>query len=328
MIIRLVGLCRLPLPTLEGICTDCARLVGPAGQPVEETLAAVSEFVFVKDECFREEIASVLGSAPPPAPSAGDGSRCLAGKTIPRSGPGSVTSRVLVSEKIIVPIVWYYERGLRYEAEEERYVISHEIGHSWDFFTRRIVPPKELTAEAMRAAPFRIETAAKYHFQRLAFEVAACVNSARAISEELLSKRYGATRKVVGESTERIHRELNELRVGTGDMRKASYNVHGELWSILTDCAQILATISANTGLAIDCKHPWADTPWENVLRRHSEAVRTLVASYPQWPAGAVLPFQDVWQALGAEIFSCRFVEDEVEDRVVLRDSVSNRPQQ
>ena len=259
----------------------------------------------------------MIGSAPLPAPSAHDGSRCLAGKAIPSSGPGCVTSRVLIPEKIIVPIVWCYERGLRYEAEEERYVISHEIGHSWDFFLRRLVSPRELTADEMRATPFRIQAATDHHSQRLAFEVAACINSARAVSAGLLSKRYGTTRTVVGESTERINRELNELRTGIADTRKASYNVHGELWGILTDCAEIFATISANTRLADGCEHPWVGTCWEDVLRRHSEVIGRLASSYPEWSADAMVPVRDVWRALGAELFHCRFVEGASEDRVV-----------
>ena len=129
---------------------------------------------------------------------------------------------------------------------------------------------------------------------------------------------------MVKESAQRIWSVLEGLRTGTADTRKASYIVHQELWSILTDCAQIFATISANPRLADKCEHPWADTPWENVLRLHLEAIRTLVASYPQWHAGAMRPVQDVWQSLGAEIFRCRFVEDEPEDRVVVRDSVSS----
>jgi hypothetical protein len=314
---RLVGLCRIPLPTLETICTDCARLVGPLGRPVEETLAAVSEFIFIKEDRFGEEIASAIGSTAGPTPPVVQGSRSLAGKAVPRDGPGGVTSRVLIPENIIVPIVYCYERGLSYEVEEERYIISHEIGHSWDFFMRRILPPKELTADEMRATPFRIQATAQYHFQRLAFEVAACVNSARAVSAELLSRRYATTRTVAVESTDCIKRVLEKLRTGIIDTRKASYIVSGELWSILTDCAQIFATISANTGLADDCEHLWADTPWENVLHRHLEAVRTLVDSYPQWPVDVMLPVRDVWQALGSELFNCRFVEGETEDRVV-----------
>ena len=89
-----------------------------------------------------------------------------------------------------------------------------------------MVSPKELTAEETLAAPFRIHTATQYYCQRLASEVAACINSCRAVSAELLSKRYGTTRTVVKDSAQRIWSVLEGLRTGTVDTRKASYIVH------------------------------------------------------------------------------------------------------
>jgi len=204
------------------------------------------------------------------------------------------------------------------EVEERRYVISHEIAHAWDFFVRGMVSPKELTAEETLAAAFRIHTATEYHCQRLASEIAACIHSSRAVSAALLSKRYGTTRTVVKESAQRIWSVLDALRTGTMDTRKASYIVHQELWSILTDCAQIFATISAITPLADGCEHPWVGTCWEKVLCRHLEAVRTLASSYPHWSADTVRQVQDVWEALGEEVFNCRFAGGGSEDRVVL----------
>ena len=48
-----IGL-QLSRPDLEQICIDCAKLVGLGrqSQPVEETLATVSEFAFIRDDRF------------------------------------------------------------------------------------------------------------------------------------------------------------------------------------------------------------------------------------------------------------------------------------
>ncbi|MGD0383026.1 MAG: hypothetical protein ABSA77_05850 [Thermoguttaceae bacterium] len=317
MEIQRVGL-GIPLPTLERICMDCASLVGPQGQPIEEVLASVSEFIFVQKDRFGQEIASALGSITQPIPATDDGNFCLAGKAIPCRGPGgAVTSKVFINEIIIIPIVnccWQPQNIV----EEYRYVISHEIGHSLDYFIRRIVSPRELTADEMRATPFRIHTTAEYHSQRLAFEVAAEINSARAVSADLLSRMYKLTRETVCRHKEFIDRELGKLQNGVVDAREASYLVNSALWSILTDCAQIFATMSANTRFSDGYRHPWVDSPWENILRRQLEIVRTLVKSYPQWPADAMLPVQDVWRDLGIELFNCRFVKGEIEDHVVV----------
>ena len=91
---------------LEQICTDCARLVGLGrqSQPVEETLAAVSEFVFIRDDRFGEQIDLALGiTGRPGRPSSTEGGR-IAGKTIASRGPGGVTGRVLIPRTTIFPI--------------------------------------------------------------------------------------------------------------------------------------------------------------------------------------------------------------------------------
>jgi hypothetical protein len=278
----------------------------------------VSEFIFVTEKRFDEVIESAIGSVGQPIPTADDRKPIRAGKAISSNGPGGiVTSRVFIRESIVVPIV-YYSCQPQDTVEECRYVISHEIGHSWDFFIRRVVPPKELTDDERHIKPFRIQTAADYHSLRLGFEVAACVNSVRAVSKELFSRRYKLTRDRVCECKEFIERELGKLRSEVVEAREASYLVNAALWSVLAECAKIFATMSANTRLSDGYRHPWVDTPWENVLRRHLEVVRTLVNSYPHWPADAMMPVRDVLRTLGTELFNCRFVEGESEDHVVV----------
>jgi len=110
---------------------------------------------------------------------------------------------------------------------------------------------------------------------------------------------------------------LDKLRCGNIDTRNASYRINENLWEILTECAKIFSTMIANARLADGCSHPWVGTPWENVLLRHLDVVQMLVNSYPQWTPDAMRPLQDIWQALGTDLFKCRFVEGEKEDSVV-----------
>jgi len=306
MKIELDGLRHLQRPTLEKICTDCARLVGPQGKPVEDVLATVSGFRFMKDERFDDDFGQTVGS------------RARAGKTIPARGPGGVTSTVIIPERTLgFSVVLCDGRSQDELPELERSIISHEIGHAWDCFVRDVVLPDDMTEKALLATPFRIDATAKYFSQRLGFELAACANSARAFSAKLLSECNARVWTWTVESRKRIDREFADLRSGKVDTHRASHFVNAELWDVLTEWAKTLATVAANDPLADGCEHPWVGTRWENTLRQHLEVVRSLVRRYPEWPDDAMVPIQDVWRTFGAEIFNCRFVDGDSEDRVV-----------
>ena len=301
---------RLPRPELENTCTDCARLVGPQCQPVEEILAAVSEFVFIKDERFGEEIDSALGLTGRPGRVIDDGNRRLGGKAIASRGPGGITGRVLIPAGTIFPVI--FPDGVPQQmVEEYRYVICHEIGHALDFATRQIVPPEELTIAEICTGPFRIKDTAEYHSLLLGFEVAACANSARAFSANMLPDWYERIRR-------QIEGVLATLRKAGGETRKVSHMVSIKLWDILTEFAKVFATASTNDRIANGCRHWGIGTPWEHVLHRHFAAVRALVGQYPRWSADAMLPVRDVLQTMASDRFGCQFVEGENEDRIVI----------
>ena len=311
---------QLPQPELELICTDCARLVGPQSQPIEETLAAVSEFMFIKDERFGKEIESALGITGRPGRPVDDGNRMLAGKTIANSGPEGVTSRVLIPSTTIFPIIFPFGE-LQETVEENRYIICHEIGHAVDFAARQIVPPEEWLLAETRAAPFRIEDTTPFYSLRLGFEVAASANSARAVSRDVLSHRYDSVFEGASRSAKQVESELAKLRNRTAEQRQVSHVVSHELWDSLTEFAKIFATIIVNDQLAGDCRHRWVGTPWERALHRHFAAVRALVDQYPRWSADAMLPVRDVLRTLALDRFGCQFVEGENEDRVEIVDN-------
>ena len=197
-------------------------------------------------------------------------------------------------------------------------MVCHEIGHAVDFAARQIIPPEEWLLAEIRAAPFRIEDTARYYSQRLGFEVAACANSARSVSIDVLAGRYDMVREETLESIKRIESKLAKLRTNTADPRQVSYVVSHELWYSLTRFAKKFATIIVNDQLAGGCGHWWVGSRWEKGLHRHFDLVRALVDQYPQWSADAVLPVQDVLETLALDRFGCQFVEGENEDHVVI----------
>jgi hypothetical protein len=310
---------QLPRPELEQVCKDCARLVGPGrqSQPVEQTLAAVSDFVFIRDERFGEQIDLALGLTGRPGRAIDDGRRMVAGKAIASSGPEGVTTRVLIPSTIILPILFPLGE-LPITIEENRYIISHEIGHAVDFAARQVVPPEEWLRAATWATPFRIEDTTRYYSLRLGFEVAASANSARAVSRAVHSHRYESVLEGASRPAKYIDSELAKLRNGTAERRYVSHVVSHELWDSLTEFAKIFATIIVNDRLTGDCGHPWVGKRWEAALHRHLDVVRALVDQYPQWSADTMLPIRDVLQTLALDRFGCQFVQGESEDCVVV----------
>ena len=215
----------------------------------------------------------------------------------------------------IFPIIFPFGE-LQETVEEHRYIICHEIGHAVDFATRKIPSPKEWLLAEARAAPFRIEGTARYYSLRFGFEVAASANSARSVSEDVLSHRYDMALESASKSAKHVELELAKLRNRTAEPRQVSHIVSHELWDSLTEFGKLFATVIVNEQLASDCRHRWVGTPWETALHRHFDAVRALVDQYPHWSANAMLPVRDVLQALALDRFGCQFVEGENEDRV------------
>ena len=204
------------------------------------------------------------------------------------------------------------------KVEEYRSIVCHEIGHAVDFAARQIIPPKERMIAETWAAPFRIQDTARYYLLRFGFEVAACANSARAVSRDVFAGRYEMVREETVESIKCIELELAKLRTNTADPRQVSLVVSHELWDSLTRFAKKFATSIVNDQLAGGCEHWWLRTRWEKALHRHFDAVRALVDQYPQWSADAMLPVRDVLQTLALDRFGCQFVEGENEDRIVI----------
>ena len=282
---------------------------------MEETLATVSEFVFIRDDRFGEQIDLALGLTGQPARPIDDGRRMVAGKTIASSGPAGIASKVLIPGTIILPIL--FPDGVPKQiVEEYRSVVCHEIGHAVDFAARQIVPPEEWLLGETRAAPFRIKDIARYYSLRFGFEVGASANSARSVSEDVLSHRYDSVCEGASRSAKHIESELANLRNRTAEPRHVSHVVIHELWDSLTEFAKIFATIIVNDQLAGDCRPRWAGTRWERGLHRHFDAVRALVDQYPRWSADAMLLVRDVLQTLALDRFGCLFVEGENEDCV------------
>ncbi len=122
------------------------------------------------------------------------------------------------------------------------------------------------------------------------------------------SKKYG--RKVVD--------KLEQLEHNGIDRREASHHVSWYLWHILTKWAEVFAIAMAKDSRADDWKGYCPCPSWEPPLKMLLDVVRSLASHYPSWTAVAKAPIREAWEALGAEVFGCRFDPGESEDRIVL----------
>jgi len=194
-------------------------------------------------------------------------------------------------------------------------LVYHELGHCLDNYLR-----KDLTSVVIDDGNrFKIRQVAKYYYQIILGEFAACVHSAKIMDADLYRYDLNNTQTMIANQIKNLEPEKRKGQFGGSNLKRSLFSASGVFWFILVQYSKLIGSKMGNPNLSEIHLETWINAipKASDLLYDLSEILSKLWSLYPELNGNSFERILETWKVLAFE-YGYEFVENGNNDSVKL----------